>query len=63
MESAVTALIRNPALALLLALLLGGPALAVEAPPLDEGFAATGKRQLVLGVTDDQAAAFFRALP
>jgi hypothetical protein len=34
----------------------------IEAPPLDEGFAATGKRQLVLGVTDDQAAAFFRAV-
>jgi hypothetical protein len=33
----------------------------IDAPPLDEGFAATGKRQLVLGITDDQAAAFFRA--
>lgn len=34
----------------------------IEAPPLDEGFAATGKRQLVLGISDDQAAAFFRAV-
>jgi hypothetical protein len=34
----------------------------IDAPPIDEGFAATGKRQLVLGVSDDQAAAFFRAV-
>ena len=35
MESPVTGLIRNPGWALLLALLLGGPALAVETPALD----------------------------
>ena len=35
MESAVTGQIRNRAYGLLLALLLGGPALAVEAPALD----------------------------
>ncbi|MCW2792436.1 MAG: hypothetical protein JWO76_1534 [Nocardioides sp.] len=43
-----------------------GPALSavtvVEAPPLDEGFAATGKRQLVLAVDDDAARRFFSLL-
>lgn len=42
------------------------PALAaatvVEAPPLDQGFAATGKRQLVLAVSEDAARDFFRLL-
>ena len=32
----------------------------IEAPPLDEGFAVSGKRQLVLGVGEDDAARFFR---
>lgn len=32
----------------------------IEAPPLDEGFAVTGRRQLVLGVGEDDAARFFR---
>lgn len=32
----------------------------IEAPPLDEGFAVTGRRQLVLGVEEDDAARFFR---
>ncbi len=32
----------------------------IDAPPLDEGFAVTGKRQLVLGVAEDDAARFFR---
>ena len=32
----------------------------IEAPPLDEGFAVTGRRQLVLGVAEDDAARFFR---
>lgn len=32
----------------------------LEAPPLDEGFAVSGKRQLVLGVTEEDAARFFR---
>lgn len=32
----------------------------IEAPPLDEGFAVTGMRQLVLGVGEDDAARFFR---
>jgi len=32
----------------------------IEAPPLDEGFAVTGQRQLVLGVGEDDAARFFR---
>lgn len=34
----------------------------IDAPPLDEGFAVSGKRQLVLGVTDEDAALFFRAV-
>lgn len=32
----------------------------IEAPSLDEGFAVTGMRQLVLGVSEDDAARFFR---
>ncbi len=32
----------------------------IDAPPLDEGFAVSGRRQLVLGVTEDDAARFFR---
>lgn len=32
----------------------------IDAPPLDEGFAVSGLRQLVLGVTEDDAARFFR---
>lgn len=32
----------------------------IAAPPLDEGFAVTGMRQLVLGVDEDDAARFFR---
>jgi hypothetical protein len=43
-----------------------GPALSavtvVEAPPLDEGFAATGQRQLVLAVDDAGARRFFALL-
>ncbi|MGZ4445964.1 MAG: hypothetical protein ACXVW4_04045 [Nocardioides sp.] len=43
-----------------------GPALAgvtvVDAPPVDEGFSTTGKRQLVLAVGQDDAAAFFALL-
>lgn len=42
------------------------PALAavtvVDAPALDEGFAATGKRQLVLAVDEEDASRFFRLL-
>jgi hypothetical protein len=42
------------------------PALAgvtvVDAPPLDEGFAATGKRQLVLAVDEQATSRFFRLL-
>jgi len=34
----------------------------VEASAVEEGFAATGKRQLVLGVRADDASAFFKAL-
>lgn len=32
----------------------------VDAPPLDEGFAVSGRRQIVLGVGEDDAARFFR---
>ncbi len=32
----------------------------IETPPLDEGFAVTGMRQLVLGVGEDDATRFFR---
>ena len=32
----------------------------IDAPPLDEGFAVSGRRQLVLGVGEDDAARFFR---
>lgn len=32
----------------------------IEAPTLDEGFAVSGRRQLVLGVDEDDAARFFR---
>jgi hypothetical protein len=43
-----------------------GPALAevavVEAPPLEESFTATGKRQLVLAVEEQDARRFFRLL-
>ncbi len=43
-----------------------GPALSavtvVDAPPLDEGFGATGRRQLVLAVEERDAARFFRLL-
>ncbi len=43
-----------------------GPALAavrvVAAPPLDQGFSASGKRQLVLAVREKDARAFFRLL-
>jgi hypothetical protein len=43
-----------------------GPALAevavVEAPPLEESFTATGKRQLVLAVGERDARRFFRLL-
>jgi hypothetical protein len=34
----------------------------IDAPPLDEGFAVSGKRQLVLGVTERDAARFFAAV-
>ena len=34
----------------------------IDAPPLDEGFAVSGRRQLVLGVTERDAARFFRAV-
>jgi hypothetical protein len=34
----------------------------VDASAVDEGFGATGKRQLVLGVQADDASAFFKAL-
>ena len=33
----------------------------IDAPPLDESFAVSGRRQLVLGVTAEDAARFFRA--
>jgi hypothetical protein len=43
-----------------------GPALAevgvVDAPPLEESFTATGKRQLVLAVDEQDARRFFRLL-
>ncbi|GCD91021.1 hypothetical protein [Nocardioides sp. LS1] len=43
-----------------------GPALSgvtvVDAPPVDEGFSTTGKRQLVLAVAQEDAAAFFALL-
>lgn len=43
-----------------------GPALAevavVEAPPLEESFSATGRRQLVLAVDEQDARRFFRLL-
>jgi len=43
-----------------------GPALSavtvVDAPPLEESFAATGKRQLVLAVEEQDATRFFRLL-
>jgi hypothetical protein len=32
----------------------------IDAPPLDEGFAVSGRRQLVLGVAEEDAARFFR---
>lgn len=32
----------------------------LEAPPLDEGFAVSGRRQLVLGVSEQDAARYFR---
>lgn len=32
----------------------------IDAPPLDEGFAVSGQRQLVLAVTEEDAARFFR---
>lgn len=34
----------------------------IDAPPLDEGFAVSGKRQLVLGVSEQAAADFFTAV-
>jgi hypothetical protein len=34
----------------------------IEAPPLDESFAVSGERQLVLGVTSQDAARFFRVV-
>ena len=34
----------------------------IDAPALDEGFAVSGKRQLVLGVTEEQASDFFAAV-
>ena len=34
----------------------------VDASTADDGFGATGKRQLVLGVVGDDAGAFFKAL-
>ena len=44
----------------------GGPALSavtvVDAPPLEDGFGATGKRQLVLAVDEHAASRFFRLL-
>ena len=44
----------------------GGPVLTgvtvVDASAVDEGFAATGKRQLVVGVEADDASRFFKAL-
>ncbi len=44
----------------------GGPALSavsvVDAPPLSQGFAATGKRQLVLSVDEREARRFFELL-
>ena len=44
----------------------GGPALGqvtvVDAPPLSEGFAATGRRQLVLAVGEQQAQQYFALL-
>ena len=44
----------------------GRPALSavtvVDAPPLDEGFTTSGKRQLVLAVPEADAARFFRLL-
>lgn len=40
---------------------LGGVTV-VDAPPVDEGFAATGKRQLVLAVDEQAASRFFRLL-
>ncbi len=33
----------------------------IDAPALEEGFAVSGQRQVVLAVTDDEAARFFRA--
>ncbi|GAA2155402.1 hypothetical protein GCM10009844_42430 [Nocardioides koreensis] len=46
--------------------LRGGPALSavtvVDAPPLQESFGATGKRQLVLAVAEPDASRFFRLL-
>ena len=44
----------------------GGPALSavtvVDAPPLEESFGSTGKRQLVLAVAEQDASRFFRLL-
>ena len=44
----------------------GGPALSavtvVDAPPLEDGFGTTGKRQLVLAVDEHAASRFFRRL-
>lgn len=34
----------------------------IEAPPLDESFAATGRRQLVLGVEEEEVVRYFRAV-
>jgi hypothetical protein len=34
----------------------------IDAPPLDESFAVSGERQLVLGVTSQDAARFFRVV-
>ena len=34
----------------------------IEAPALDDSFAVSGRRQLVLGVTEEDAARFFRVV-
>ena len=34
----------------------------VDAPPLEESFGSTGKRQLVLAVAEQDASRFFRLL-